>query len=244
VAWLCDCGLHNVNANLHCADSTCHKPRPEESEWDSLDELISKVWHSRIDRVFNLYLPDEKRIENPMTPEEQKFADFFAGHIKLVQDMDLLEVRAYREQQADTAASAKAGYYACDVRERELRKKKGDGPIGFETSVNVDETATNAINTIKERQSRMSKKEQVQAQLKKLYEMAAEHGIIKEAPSDSEVQKKLQAGTILGRVKRSATELDGAAPAEPKDTRPLLNPFAKPEQAAEPKPIINPFAKE
>ena len=63
--------------------------------------------------------------------------------------MDLLTLRAHRETLSKIAFEAKARLTAVDDEEK-IRKKKeaGDKPAGFERSLNSDQTATDAINTI------------------------------------------------------------------------------------------------
>lgn len=163
--------------------------------------------------------------DKPMTPEEQLFADFFNKHINILHqyviDMDLLEIRAYREKLSLIAKEAKAGIYAADEAEKEiLKKKNGDNkPKGFARSLNTDDTTTDAINIVRERQKRLTKQEKIQAKLEKL-------GI-----SSVDAAKLMSAGTILGKFK-SKTKIinEQKEPEKPDSCKPrLFNPFEKKE---------------
>src|ERR1035437_5788982 len=145
-----------------------------------------------------------------VTPQEELFAELFNHEKSLVKDMDVLTLRAHREELSKIAFEARARLTAVDDEDNDRKKlsnpKGSKGPHGFERSVNTDETTTNAISVIKERQTKLSKKEQVLAGLKKLYAMTGSD------VSNGEAEKKLLAGTILARIKESAAVIDGAAP--------------------------------
>ncbi len=129
-----------------------------------------------------------------MTPQEELFAELFNHEKILVRDMEMLELRAHREELTKIAFEARARLTAVDDEDRMREKKSSTKPLGFERSLNTDETTTNAINAIKDRQKRMSKQEKIQAGLEKL-------GI-----SSTDAAKLMSAGTILGRIKNKATE--------------------------------------
>lgn len=146
-----------------------------------------------------------------MTPQEELFAEFFQKHALIVKDMSILELREYREKLARVAFEAKAAVYAADSAEKELKKqKKTSGPSGFERSLEQDGAATDAINTIKDRQKRISKLDRIQAGLEKL-------GI-----TSTDATKLMSAGAILGRLKSKASEQ-----AAPEPSKPIFNPFEK-----------------
>jgi hypothetical protein len=158
----------------------------------------------------------------PMTPQEELFAKLFNHEKSLVQDMDVLTLRAHREELSQIAFEARARLTAVDD-EEQTRKKKANGeskPTGFERSLNEDDTARSAINAIKGREDKLSKKERVLAGLKKLYELAGA------SISETDAAKLVAAGTILARVKEKPTELDGIPPKT--ESRKLVNPFEKP----------------
>jgi len=147
-----------------------------------------------------------------MTPQEELFSQLFNHEKILVKDMELLELRAHREELSKIAFEARARLTAVDDEERTRKKKFNEGkPTGFERSLNIDETATNAINAIKERQKRMSKTEKIQAGLEKL-------GI-----STADAAKLMSAGAILGRMKSKQSETKTEKTREEK----AFNPFEK-----------------
>jgi len=101
-----------------------------------------------------------------MTPEEQLFADLFNHEVSLVTNMDTLTLRAHIEELQKIAKEAKVRFYAADSEEKKRRKSSDSSkPTGFNRSVNEDKISTDAINTIKDRQKRLNKKEKIEASL-------------------------------------------------------------------------------
>ena len=149
-----------------------------------------------------------------LTPQERLFSKLFYHETQLVKDMDLLTLRAHREELSKIAFEARARLSAADAMENEHKKKANDGkPKGFARSINADENATNAINTIKERQKKLTKAEKIQAGLEKL-------GI-----STADAAKLMQAGTILARLKNPQPTAEQTVNVE--SPKPIFNPFAK-----------------
>ena len=183
-----------------------------------------------------------------MTPQEELFAQLFNHEKVLVKDMDTLALRAHREELAKIAFEARARLTAVDDEENTRKKlAKGDGkPTGFSRSVNTDETTTNAINTIKERQKRLSGKEKMLSNLIELY--------VKGGMSRLEAEKTataaMGAGSILERLK---SKEDKEAIINPNVHSPLSqeNGFVMPDRKenqeqqkqTETKPFFNPFQK-
>lgn len=193
---------------------------------EELGELNGYCLYCKIERNKLVYNPDnyyirEIRIyhishgDKTVTPQEELFSQLFNHEKILVRDMDVLTLRAHREELAKIAFEARARLTAVDDEDNTRKKKANDDkPKGFERSVNTDETTTNAINAIKDRQKRLTKQEKIQAGLEKL-------GI-----STADATKLMTAGVILGRLKNKEAE----KPAEPtSETKPLFNPFAKKE---------------
>jgi hypothetical protein len=148
-----------------------------------------------------------------MTPQEELFSQLFNHEKILVKDMEILELRAHREELAKIAFEARARLTAVDDEERG-RKKSEREVRGFERSLNTDEATTNAINAIKDRQKRMTKMEKIQAGLEKL-------GI-----STSDATKLMSAGAILGRIKNKSVEAVSKQDSV-EESKPLFNPFEK-----------------
>lgn len=150
-----------------------------------------------------------------MTPQEELFSQLFNHEKLLIKDMDVLTLRAHREELSKIAFEARARLTAVDDEEQTKTKQKSNGkPTGFTRSVNTDETTTDAINAIKDRQKRMSKQEKIQAGLEKL-------GI-----STADAAKLMSAGAILGRLKNKNEESEKST--ERSDVKQIVfNPFAK-----------------
>lgn len=121
-----------------------------------------------------------------MTPQEELFAKFFANEAVRVKEMDDLTLKAHREELAAIAFEARARLTAVDEEDRE-RTRKGVKRQGFETE--DGDITSDAINTIKERQKRMSKMEKLR---KNLEEMGVE---------SADIDKILSARNIRDKVK-------------------------------------------
>lgn len=165
----------------------------------------------------------------PMTEQEELFKRLFNHEQSLVKDMDTLALRAHIEELSKIAFEARARFTAADDEERERRKEaKSNGKTnGFQRSLNTDETTTNAINAIKERQTKLTKKERVQEGLKKLYELAGSDNPSKLAAETASNAKLAEV------INKKTEEIRG----------PLHSPFIIAEKKEEKKPFINPFAK-
>ena len=143
--------------------------------------------------------------DKPVTPQEELFKDLFNGAVKITSAMDILERKAYREKMSEIAYKAKVHISAVDYvdgEEKKARKAKDGKPTGFERSINTDETTTNAINKVKERQSRMSKTDKIRDGLIKLFK---ESGMTA-AEAEKEANDRMGAGAILARVKDKETK--------------------------------------
>lgn len=170
---------------------------------EELGELNGWCEYCKHERGIMVYNPDKYFIRDirisyityeqkpqKMTPQEELFSKLFNHEKVLVRDMDMLTLRAHREELSKIAFEAKARLIAVDDEEKVRKNKSADGkPTGFQRSVNTDETTTAAINTIKERQKKLTKSEKIQAGLEKL-------GI-----SSADASKLMQAGTILAQIK-------------------------------------------
>lgn len=168
-----------------------------------------------------------------MTPQEELFAELFNKHINilhpLVKDMDLLEIRAYRERMSLIALEGRAAKYAADEAEKEVLKTHRDSnkPTGFEKSLNADEASSAAINTIKERQKRLTKNEKLHVSIKKLFEM--------KGTSSEEANKlaneMMKNGSIVARLKDKENATKALAePMPEKENKSFFNPFEKKEE--------------
>lgn len=93
-----------------------------------------------------------------MTPQEELFAKLFNREKVLVSTMTVLELRAHREELSKIAFEARAKMTAVDDEEK-IRKPKKSEVSGFSRSVNEDGSTRDLINTVKERQKGLSKKD-------------------------------------------------------------------------------------
>lgn len=151
-----------------------------------------------------------------MTPEEELYKYLFNDESKLVCNMDTLEFRAHQDQLSKIAKEARVRYYITKDLEKKRDTKDGK-PTGFARSVNTDETTTNAINAVKDRQKRLTKQEKMAAGFAKL-------GISQDA-----INKLMSNGNILAALANKNSEEKSAT--------------EKPEYKPEATKAFNPFEK-
>ncbi len=246
--WLCpNCGANNVNFNEHCANYHCRTVRTTFEANDSFDKLLREIRLSKIvsninqhstednveaitiaclirslpmnnsDKTYEEHIADLEA--NPrMTDKEKLHAKLFFHEKMLVKDMDTLTLRAHIEELERISFEAKARTYSALDEEKDRRKKKDNK--GFETSLTIDETSSNAINTIKERQTKLTKKEKVLAGLKQLYEMVGLANV------NEETNKVMSARNVLDQTQKAQNK-DKTNLNEPKVITPVFNPFEK-----------------
>lgn len=118
---------------------------------------IEREYKSAYRDYYKIYKAREE--SRQMDAREQLFANLFNEHKPVVASMDDDSLRAHIEELSNIAFQAKAFLHAAseEGRERNARKKKGNG--GINTSVAIDETTSNAIHTITQRQEKLSKSE-------------------------------------------------------------------------------------
>lgn len=162
-----------------------------------------------------------------VTPQEELFAELFNHEKILVKDMDVLTLRAHREELAKIAFTARARLTAVDDEERKRKNKDNNGkPKGFERSLNIDETTKDAINVIKERQKKLTGKEKVLAGLAALFEKSG----MSKSEALKEAETRMGAGVILARLKDDKS----------KD---IITGKNEPKESSQPIPVFNPFEK-
>lgn len=213
MTWICkSCKATNVNESEHCAYRKCNGERKEFEPFDDFDEILSRVRFDNIDRSIHLFLSKDWK-DKPMTPQEELFRELFNHEKVLVKNMEILELRAHREELAKIAFEARARLTATDDEEKSRRKKSEDGkPTGFTRSVNVDEASTDAINKIKERQKKLSKADKIR------------DGLLKLGIDSSAADKIMSARNILSQTKKAQNT---TKPEEPKTASKPFNPFEK-----------------
>lgn len=202
-----------------------------------LGELNGYCLYCKINDNTLVYNPDEYYIRDirveyittgkgeSMTPQEELFAKLF-NHAKiLVKDMDILELRAKREEWAKIAFEARAYLTAADDEELDRKKKSSPkGPTGFSRNLNTDETTTNAINTIRERQKKLTGKEKIREGLVKLFQDSG----MTELEAQKEADSRMGAGAILKvRDDKAKGIVPEKAVAVASENKPVFNPFEK-----------------
>ena len=201
---------------------------------DAYDILLQDIRTDRFYKTLDInkqyYEHLYSRRTSPMTPEEQLFADFFQKHINIlhpyVQDMDILEIRAYREKMALIAKEGKAAVYAADKAEQEVKKAKNNSAKnanlpGFDRSLEQDGVTSNAINVIKDRQKRLSKQEKLHKMLMDIPGMSA-----------AEASQMLSNTELLKRFKNKnqgedLEKLKAEKVIQEENNKPMFNPFEK-----------------
>ena len=176
-----------------------------------------------------------------MTPQEELFSQLFNHEKILVKDMDVLTLRAHREELAKIAFEARARLTAVDDEENDRKKlSKPKGPTGFERSAGTDETTTNAINAIKDRQKKLTSREKMLEGLISLYEK----GGVSRVEAEKIASSAMSAGKILSTLKdkKSKDIIKGEILSGPSGDESFT--LKKPEMISEEvKLIFNPFAK-
>lgn len=157
-----------------------------------------------------------------MTQSEEKFAKLYNPYKTEIKDLTDLELRARREELADIAFSARVYLSAVD---HTLSERKPKGPQGFSHSVNVDDTTSDAINAVKQRQKNMTQAEKIALSLSKVKGMDPK--FIEKLMSSRNLldatQNRVQNHTkpaVPGSVHR-----DGDGDGD--NSKPFINPFKK-----------------
>jgi hypothetical protein len=163
------------------------------------------------------YIISERAERAKMTPQEELFSELFNHEKILVKDMDMLVLRAHREELSKIAFEARARLTAVDDEENDRKKKRqGDGVKGFERSLNTDEATTNAINTLKDKQKRLTKSEKIR------------EGLIKLGIDPDAADKIMSAKNILTQVQTPKVQNHAIPETElNKEYTPVFNPFEK-----------------
>lgn len=136
-----------------------------------------------------------------MTPQEELFANFFRAEKILVKDMNVLQLRAHREELAAIAFEARARLTAVDSEEKE--RKPSSGVTGFQRSVNTDDTTSDAINAIENRNKRLNKKEKLR---KSLEAMGVETADIDKIMSARNIRDVVESDRPISQSKQSTEQ--------------------------------------
>lgn len=194
-----------------------------------LDSLSYDIEHNvfllRCNRLD--YLIGIKNRENPMSmnPQEELFASFFNDEKVQVKDLKDFELQQRREELAQIAHEARARLTAVDEEQRGRKAAKA-----VRVFVNNDELTSNAINSLTERNIKLSKREKMISNLmsKTGVDRATAEAMV---PADSSKGNAINSRAKLEAVNKGIaikTEREEAA------SKPFVNPFApKPEPAVE-----------
>jgi hypothetical protein len=146
--WLCKCGLVNSGLNTKCADS---KGQHIQTTVNSPDYLMAVV------ATKDLHMTQDER--------EKLFEQFFNKEKIVVKDMDDFQLAKNIEVLESIALEAKARVSAADWERRERRAKTGNKDW-LATVESPNQAVSDAINTVKTRQARMSKMDKIRQQLR------------------------------------------------------------------------------
>lgn len=260
--WLCpQCGEENGELNGFC-------------EWCYVDRNIKiynpdryyireiKIYHIEKD-VMSMNEQEKGKTKEEilaeidasnMTPQEKAHAKFFNHGVFTVRDMmnDDLAMDAWIEELAAICFEGRSTHQGATAERSRIREKTKRAQ-GFEKSLRTDEASTAALNTIKERQKKLTKAEKVAEGLRQLFGAVGEHfGVAVDAKAEAE--KAMSARNMAGVVKsQNHTPIESTPQA-------TFNPFARKREesqnvqaaidsilatpAEEKKPIGNPFLKE
>jgi hypothetical protein len=174
-----------------------------------------------------------------MTPNEELFAKFFNNEKALVAKMDDLQLRAHREELSKIAFEARVRLTAINEEGQE-RNAKSKRSKGYETSIESDAEASDAINRIKERQKKLTKTEKLIENLMKLpgIDRAIAEKMVS-ATTQLEIRNKPKETITVGELKETIEFIEKS---------PIFNPFTKPPEPSkveiveQPK-FKNPFIK-
>lgn len=183
-----------------------------------VDECVYCEVYEYKDFSFNPYIHEllEYWSEQTMTPQEELFKELFNHETLLVKDMDALTLRAHREELAKIAFEARARLSAADNEEKQRKPKKEDK--GFQRSINGDDVTSDVINTVKDRQKRLTKQEKII------------EGLMKLPGFDRKLaEETLTAGALKGRLDKIKPSEEKAEEKIEEVKIPVFNPFAKKE---------------
>ncbi len=211
MSWLCPiCKGKTVNACEYCPSCKSRgklSERPKEidlSILDSYDILIEEIQTNKIYKSLEINYTEYERINKNMndnengrilTEDEELYKILFNHETILVKDMDTITFRAHLEELQKIAKEAK----------------------GFSPSINADPLAHDAINTVKDRQKRLTAKEKIEA------------GLIALGIDPKAAASLMSAGTIKARLEDKNKEDFKTKKEEPKEEekKPFFNPFQK-----------------
>ena len=167
-----------------------------------------------------------------MNPQEELFAFFFNDEKVQVKDLKDFELTQRREELAKIAHEARARLTAVDEEQRGRKAKKAEK--GFVAHVTNDDLTTNAINSLTERNIKLSKREKMISNLmsKTGVDRATAEAMV------PDVDKVSKGRAINSRAKLEAANQGVAIKSEREElaAKPFINPFA-PKPPVEETPV-------
>lgn len=189
-------------------------------------------------RISNREACRKHRIEfSIMTPEEEWYQKLFNHETVLVQDMDRITLRAHIEELQQICKEGRVRFYVAKSAEEKREKDgKARGITGFVRPSEGEIDTSDAINTIKKRQARLSKSDKLIEGLMKL------PGIDRVA-----AEKIMSARNIKDVVENSPLKSDGFRHEDLKKQSvpesPIVSDDNNLNNGNEPKKSFNPFEK-
>lgn len=162
MSWHCSCGLVNSNSNQFCPAALTWKTITHEQVSESnLDWTTIRISLNQVTKEIEAY----GKGYDPMTEEEQLFANWWTEEKVLIKDLDYIGLRERREKMVKVMQEAKARVRAMDddIRDRDAKKKSSTKEWIKPLSSSPD--VSDKINVVETRKKRMNKLEKMQNQL-------------------------------------------------------------------------------
>lgn len=146
MSWFCKCGILNSGLNKSCVKKGSEHYQVSDNTPDFLMATVAGIG---------------LEVKRTMTEQEEEYARFYRMGKILVKDMDMTELREYREELAKIAYQSRATLASADdeLRERRAKEKKSDW------LVTPKQSTTDAINAVEVRKARMTKIDRLREQL-------------------------------------------------------------------------------
>jgi hypothetical protein len=162
--WNCEhCKLYNDILTNHCKACYADKPIHITSIYQVSIEFKRGIYYGTgilADLSANYLF---RNLESkPMTPEEERFKEFFSHEVMLIKDMDITQLREHRIQLQSIAFEAKARTVATDdaikTKSKDVKNKQ------FLVTIDQSQSDSDLLNAPKVRAARMSKIDKMRKQ--------------------------------------------------------------------------------
>lgn len=154
MSWLCSCGTLNSGLNESCAAS-------KQTHLEIGRREHRQVTPNTPDFVMATVAARETGL---MTPQEELFAKFYNHEKVLIKDMTYIQKREHRDELHQIVFEGKARLSAVDDELKE-EKAKISNKEWLVTDTKPSPSVSDAINAVKQRQTRMSKMDKIREQL-------------------------------------------------------------------------------